>query len=476
MKNKVLNYIRENKMIEAGESVVIGVSGGADSMCLLHIMEEISSQMGLKLAVVHIHHGIRKETADRDAEFVANYCKQRGIACYVKRFDVPALSKEWGMSDEEAGRKVRYDAFSDVLNDMLDGASKGKIAVAHNADDSAETVLLNLFRGTGIKGMSGILPIRGNVIRPVLCLTRQEIEEYNELHNIVYIHDETNFQTEYTRNKLRLDILPAIKESINRRASEHINMAGQSLAEIDEYMELECDKLFKQIVMMDTNENGVVITVKTQEYLMLHKAMRILLVKKCLYTVAEKAKDISRRHMISVQELFEQEVGKCVNLPYSMVATKSYDGVIIRKHKMSGEAEKAKSRNEVLVSGEGVFELEIGNNIISLTVEKGAYCDEIFNEYVCTKWIDCDIMDCNLLLRTRRDGDYIIIDDKGSRKKLKDFFIDKKVPREERDHICLLARGNEIIWIVGHRLNASYRVNKDTKNIMKLRVEYREEL
>ena len=476
MKNKVLNYIKKNKMIEAGESVVIGVSGGADSMCLLHIMEDIGRQLRLRFIAVHIHHGIRKETANRDAAFVENYCREHGINCLVKRFDVPALAKQWGMSEEEAGRKVRYDTFNQVLEEMNrenDCEAGGKIAVAHNADDSAETVLLNLFRGSSIKGMAGILPVRGRIIRPVLCLTRQEIEAYNEANHVAYVHDETNFVAEYTRNKLRLNILPAIKEAINPRVAEHINMAGQGLAEIDDYMEQECGRIFEDIAVVKNEAGHKSIYVKTEDFLKLHVAMQSQLVKRCLYTVAGRAKDITGRHMRSVKELFIMEVGKSVNLPYSMVAVKEYEGVIIKKQANEPAVQGDIIKNEVVMAHEGTYRLAVGDSIAEISVEKDTFKECIFEENMYTKWIAYDIMDSNLLLRTRRDGDYIIVDDKGSKRKLKDFFIDKKIPKEDRDRICLVTRGSEVIWIVGHRLSAAYKVDKAAKSILKLHVELR---
>lgn len=465
MKNRVLNYIKENNMLETGESVVIGVSGGADSMCLLSLMEEIAKFMSLKLAVVHIHHGIRKDTADRDAAFVEKYCTEHNIYCLVKRVDVPTLSKQLGMSEEETGRKVRYDAFKEVLNEISSNG-QGKIAVAHNADDSAETVLLNLFRGSGIKGMAGILPVRGNVIRPILCLTRKEIEEYNDVNGMEYVQDETNFVAEYTRNKLRLHILPAIKESINSKASEHINATAQSLAQIDDYMEKQCEQIYSDIV--EKRDNNDSLYVPKTGFDGLHEAMQIQLVKRCLYEVAGRAKDITAKHIQNVKNLFFMNVGRSVNLPYDMVAQKEYEGVTISVN--SKELAEHQAVNEVVIDDVGTYNIKLGEKNIELTVEKDDYNEAIFIENQYTKWIDCDIIDSNLLLRTRRDGDYIIVDEKGSRKKLKDFFIDKKIPREERNRICLLTRGSEVIWIVGYRISAAYKVNENSKNICKLQI------
>ena len=205
IREKVLKFINENRMMEKGDNIVIGVSGGADSMCLLDIMLYIATEYDLNIYVVHINHGIRGESAYRDARFVKDYCYSRGVNCTIGEYDVPILASQWGMSHEEAGRRVRYEAFDEMLQRL---GGKGKIAVAHNADDSAETILLNLIRGSGLKGMTGIQPVRDNIIRPILCLSRSEIEAYNQAEGINYVTDETNLEDEYTRNKIRMNILP----------------------------------------------------------------------------------------------------------------------------------------------------------------------------------------------------------------------------------------------------------------------------
>lgn len=470
MKNKVLKYIKDNKMIGYGESVVIGVSGGADSMCLLHMMENIGREFELKLMVVHVHHGIRKETADTDAEFVTRYCEDRNIAYVIERVCVPELSKKWGMSEEEAGRKVRYEAFGKALSQL----GGGKIAVAHNADDSAETVLLNLFRGSGIKGMTGILPVRDNVIRPVLCLTRKEIEEYNRNNNVKYVDDETNFMAEYTRNKLRLEIMPAIKSAINSRAAEHINMAGQSLCQINDYMEKQCEEIYGSSAVTKYDNGSLYIDGKI--FCSLHIAMQTQLAKKCLYMVAGKAKDITYRHIKALKDLFLQEVGRKINLPYGILAVKEYDGVTVSKDALRKEetthSHVSDMNDEIVVSvnEDMSYRISLAECEGVFSIEKAQYDEMIFIENKYTKWIKCDTIKDTLQLRTRRDGDYIIIDNKGARKKLKDYFIDKKIPREERNKIWLLARDNEIIWIVGYRLSEAYKVDEYTKKIMRLSV------
>lgn len=462
MENKVLNYIKENKMIKAGETVVIGVSGGADSVCLLHMLSKHRKELDIKLVVVHIHHGIRGESADRDAAFVEEMCKKEEVPFFLYKYNIPALAKEKGMSEEEAGRYARYESFNKCLMDnSVD--SNGKIAVAHNKDDLAETMLFNLIRGAGVKGLKGITPVRDNIIRPVLCLERQEIEEYIKINNLTYIVDETNLTEEYTRNKIRLSIMPRIKEGINEQVVTHMEMAASNLALIDDYMENQCEVEMSRMV----RAKGEGLFIESEGVNGLHKAMQGYLVKKCIYQVAGRAKDISSIHIKSVLDLFNMDVGKKVNLPYEMIAVKEYDGVYIYISREDNNPNR-KEMYAVTIANVGEYSFNDGKIDATMLVEEDTYNESIFIENKCTKWIQCDIMKVNLQLRTRRQGDYIVVDDKGSKKKLKDFFIDKKIPKEERDDILLLANGDEIVWIVGYRLNYRYRVQNENAKIYKL--------
>ena len=466
MRNKVLKYIKENRMIEAGESVVAGVSGGADSMCLLHILASLKEELSFSLAVVHVHHGIRGETADRDALFVEKYCRQREIPFFLYNYDVPALAKTWGMSCEEAGRKDRYESFQEVLKKTAPDGT-GKIAVAHNADDGAETVLLNLFRGCGIKGLCGIQPVREQIIRPILCLSRKEIEQYDLDNNIEYVTDETNLLEEYTRNKIRLGIMPRITEGINDRALEHINMTAESLMEINDYMEYQCSRVFDELVRETEN----CLYIDAEGFSKLHIAMKRQLVKTCIYKVAGRAKDITRDHMESVLALFHMQVGKSVNLPYKMVAVREYGQVSLKVSQERLERLERHQEKATDINNTGTYVARCGGHTVELVVERDVFDPAIFNENQYTKWIDCDIIKSNLQLRTRRQGDYIVVDSKGSRKKLKDYFIDQKIPKEQRDSVPLIADGSEILWIIGHRLSWSYKVDENSKNILRLHID-----
>lgn len=458
--DKVRKYIELNKMLKDGDSVVVGVSGGADSMCLLSVLLELS----FDVKVVHINHMLRGKAADEDMSYVEKFCLERGIKCFSFPYDVESIAKEMKLSCEEAGRMVRYEAFYKVMKE--EGCAK--IAVAHNAGDNAETILHNLFRGTGIKGLAGISPKRDDIIRPILCLTRDEIEVYLRKRKIEYRIDATNSQNIYTRNKIRNTVLTYAKENINQNVVEHINCAGDMLKEIDEYISLEGDRQYEKLVSF---ENGR-IKIKVDGFDNLHIVMKKYIIRKGIFNVTDSLKDITLTHIANILDLFSNEVSKSVNLPYNLKARRTYDDVIIENN-IEGINDKTFDIN-VNITGFGEFVVgENGEKLVisPCSISEWETLENKYEEKIYTKWLDCDILDRNLVIRTRKTGDYIVVDSKGSKKKIKDFFIDMKIPKEKRDEILMLADGGEIVWIIGHRINYNFRVTEDTKEIVKL--EYR---
>ena len=209
LEKQVKEYCDRHQMLERGDRVVLGVSGGADSVCLLFVLLALRRELDLQLHVVHVNHGIRIE-AGEDAAYVSALCEAHQVPFYLYEKDIPALAKEWSCSEEEAGRRVRYEAFEEVLRQQC----CQKIAVAHNSNDRAETMLFHLFRGTGLTGLAGIRPVRGQIIRPLLCVDRAQIETYLTEKQISYRHDATNDCDDYTRNKIRHHILPYAEQEI----------------------------------------------------------------------------------------------------------------------------------------------------------------------------------------------------------------------------------------------------------------------
>lgn len=452
MKKKVLEFIRKNKLVKKGNSVVLGVSGGADSICMLKLLSDLQKRLGISLYVLHINHMIRGEEADQDAMFVKKICTKFKVPHRVINVDVPALAERESLSEEEAGRYVRYDEFSKYAYEV--GATK--IAVAHNSNDNAETVLMNLARGTGIKGLGGIPPKRemedanGNVvevIRPILCLSRKEIEDYLKENEIEYRNDSTNDSTDYTRNKIRLEIMPLL-ENINDNAMQNITNASNELADTSDYIEKDVDEAYEEFV---TEEDGKLFL--SDESFAIDPIVLTGVIRKMIENIAGKLKDITRIHVGDVVSLSEKQVGKKIDLPYSIVAEREYEGISMFSE--SNETESETKNKEVIISFEE-------DDFDRTSIEELKY----------TKWLDYDKID-DVVVRTRQKGDYIVIDGDGATKKLKKYFIDEKIPRRERDEVLLVADGNRILWVVGYRISEDVKVTPDTKKVVKL--EYKGE-
>lgn len=324
MLEKIKAYIKENRMLERKDKIVIGVSGGADSVCLFFVLLELCREYELSLFVVHINHGIRGAAADEDEAFVRELSKKHGVGFESFHADIPALAKEKGIGEEEAGRQYRYEVM-ETVRERLGG---GKIAVAHNENDCAETVLLNLFRGSGLMGLSGIAPVRGQIIRPLLCVSRKEIEAWLFERNIPYRTDHTNFCDEYTRNRVRLHLLPLAEREVNEKAVEHTAKAAGFLREVSVYMEKKTKEAFQKNV---SEKNGAY---SIKESLLEEEPVIIKgVIKQALEALSGSRKDLESRHITMAQELFSKQAGKERDFPYGICGRRDYEGIILFKRK-----------------------------------------------------------------------------------------------------------------------------------------------
>ena len=443
---KTLSFIEENHMLEKCETLILGVSGGADSVCLLLLMEEICGQKGIALKVVHVEHGIRGKESIADAEFVEKLCAEKKIPFYLYSYDVPEEAQKRGESLEETGRFLRYEALEKTAMQF----HKAKIAVAHNQNDDAETVLFHMARGTGLRGLAGIVPVRENIIRPLLCLSRAEIEAYLEEKGQVYQVDSTNLLTVYARNKIRHEVLPVL-ETVNEKAVSHIAKTSYMLAEVADYVQGETERICEKCV--EEQGAGYGFLVKKQELFQYPVFLR----KEVLYTVYTRltgsCKDVKEEHIIQMLALFEKQTGKYIVLPYDCRVFRVYEGIRIQKNRVD---EKNKEKENQLLSA-FTFRI-IDRNIQNLEIPKNQY----------TKWFDYDKINVKLQIRTRQEGDYFLLDESGKKKQLKDYFIHEKIPRECRDQIPLLTDGKHVLWIVGYRISAYYKVTPKTAKILEV--------
>lgn len=469
MVEKVLKYIEEFGLLTEGDRVVAGVSGGADSVCLLFMLMEIRNTIPIEIMVVHVEHGMRGEESLEDARYVEKLCGDHGIAYKQYSVNIAEIAKKEKLSLEEAGRAARYQAFEQTLADW----EGSRIAIAHNRNDNAETVLFNLFRGTGIKGLCGIPPKRDSIIRPLLCLSRTEIEEYLKKRRISYQSDYTNFEDEYTRNKIRLNIIPYVEENINKRVLDHISDASKYLRQAEEFIEKNARKAYEACVQERPGSNSI----DAEQFGSMDRIIQEYIIRICIGRIAGNLKNMSGTHIRDVIGLGKRQVGKRVSLPGGLIARRGYHEIYIEKTEGTREPEGRAGKGafiqeqvavtDVEIPGKYRFE-ELGMELEFLLLNREE--NQQIPEKTYTKWFDYDKIKVNLQLRTRRTGDFLQVNSQGAQKKLKAYFIDKKIPGEDRDRILLLADGPHILWVIGHRISEAYKVTDTTKKILCVRV------
>lgn len=302
LEDKVLNTIKRYEQIKSGDTIVVGVSGGPDSICLLNVLKNLQNELKINIVVAHINHMIRKE-ADSETEFVQDFCEQRDIKCFVKKADVLQIAKEKKLGTEEVGRKIRYDFFEEVKN-LVGG---NKIATAHNANDNAETVLMNFLRGSGSTGLKGIEPIRDNkLIRPIIECTRQEIEQYCNEKGLNPKYDKTNQENIYTRNKIRNMLIPYIQENFNPNIIETINRMSNLIATDEMYFKSIVKQSYKETFISRT-EKEIILDLK--KFNVLERVIKSRLI---IYTINEllgTTNGIEKIHIEDVIKLCKNNIG-----------------------------------------------------------------------------------------------------------------------------------------------------------------------
>ncbi len=437
-------YIEKYRMIEAGSQAVAGVSGGADSVCLLFLLMEYQKRVPFFLRAVHVNHHVRGEEAVRDQEFTRRLCESLGVPLDLYDYDVPRMAEMEHLSCEEAGREARRRAFYRTAC-RWERPDQVRIALAHHENDQAETVLHNLVRGAGLAGLAGIRPVHrtgsGMYIRPLLCISREETENYLIRRGIPWVTDSTNEEEVYTRNKIRREILPALMQ-INSGAVKNIAAAAGRVLEAEDYL----SELTQKAVEKYTAKEGSVWILSRdlfEEPMLLQKRV----VKNVLEAAAGKKKDLSSAHMEAVLELAKGRTGASASLIYGLRAQQVYGDIHITR----GEQEK--------------------KDLLELEFRVFPYENQQIPEKTYTKWFDYDKIKNGLAVRRRLPGDYLMISRDGGTKKLKDYFIDCKVPRRERDNVTLLADGSHVLWAVGYRISEYYKVTSQTKKVIKVQVK-----
>lgn len=573
----IFDVIREYDMIESGMRVMAGVSGGADSVCLLYVLNEYRRTVPFELLAVHVEHGLRGQESLEDARFTQELCRRLDVPCCVEHVDVRAAVRAQGLSEEEAARALRYEAFRKT------GARWGAdcLAVAHNRGDQAETVLWNLVRGSGLRGLCGMRPVRRlmpggadetflkltenqpdsqpdgadaaflkqtenlhqgaadaiSIIRPLLYTDRKEIEEILRSAGLSWRTDRTNLAPDYTRNKIRLSLLPQMERDLNAQAGLHIAQAAQKLQKLEAYLERQTDaaagRCFAEpeagsaAARRHLAEPGTVLRLTSffaEEPLIQEELLKRALV---MCGGGRGLKDVGAVHLDMLMQLAKMDCGKECHLPGGVRAVRE-DGILrftkggrtvhgqsttgAREAKHIKEAPDERSsmlqydlpvpgtliveenadvassafmREQFSVSSSGTSLSSVSAGTceqaspsprrvrvtIDLLVNHSALRNEICDEKKYTKLLSYDTIKCNVQLRTRRPGDYLVINDQGGRRKLKDYLIDRKVPRDRRDEVWLVADGSHILWVVGYRISAAAKVRENTEKVIRIQIE-----
>ncbi len=476
--------------------ILAAVSGGADSVCLLLALKEI----GYEVSAVHVEHGIRGEESLADCSYVRRLCREHSVPLKVFHVDAPAVARQEDMSLEEAARQERYRAIRRAAEEM----GIECVATAHHRMDQAETILWNLIRGSSIQGLGGIRPKREEdgltLIRPLIGCGRDAIEAYLKHKGTDWCSDRTNEDTAITRNAIRLKVLPLL-ESLNPQAVKHITEAAQDLREADIYLEEKAEEAFREVVLSDPSgwdlppERDMHLSRDLPPERDLHlnrdlpperdmhlnrdllvdrdllasypRALRLRVIHRMIGVCSGGLKDITRRHVESLDSLCCGDCGRRVSLPRGIEAVSEARILRLRKQSRSQNQFHFSDRAnaELALTGDGLYSVKQEDTELLLDVKYITWEGGEVPKKKYTKYLAYDTITPCLTVRTRRPGDYIVVNDSFGRRKLKDYLIDEKVPRDQRDSILLVTQGSYVLWVIGMRISESAKVRKGSKAV-----------
>lgn len=453
------DYVEQWKMLEQKDCVITGVSGGADSVCLLFVLLELQKKIGFRMVAVHVNHGLRGPESEKDERFVEELCRKQGVPCVTFHKNVELIAKNRKQSTEEAGRNVRREAFEQVLSEY----HGTKIALAHHINDNVETFLLNLTRGSGVRGLGGISPMQGVYIRPLLCVTRNQIETYLVQQGQDFCVDQSNHTDDYTRNRIRNHVIPYLEEQVNAQTVAHIHEAMQQLRGIQSYVEDEVER-FSALCVRKKGEGYELLREPYEE---VPTALGFSVLRKLLCLAAGQEKDLESAHVKLLDELLRKQVGRRGDLPYGLEAVRTYQGLFLGKKK---QADRIPEEVRIAISPGEQLQFTWGTYRIDCRVFEKTQDESMDNEKSNTKRFDYDIIKREISFRTRRPGDYFYLKNQGGTQKLKSYFVNEKVPQTERDQVLLVALGSQILWIVGHRVGGGCQIQENTKYILEIQI------
>lgn len=427
------NNIKKQELLLPKQRVIVACSGGADSLCLLHLMQRFVAQEGGEIIVCHVNHQLRGNDSKEDARVVETYCQNNELIFALEHVDVKAWAMQQSLSIETAARQLRYAALRAV---KLKYAAE-IIITAHTKNDQAETFFLNMLRGAGLSGLKGILPKQKDLLRPLLGVSRPEIETYCRIHKLIYCQDKSNEQLEYLRNSVRKELIPYIKNKYNPKIIEVLGRNIQLLQIEDDYMQKQAELIGAQIIKQEQ-----VVMIKRQELASLHKAIFLRVVLLAVEKLKGDKQGLGNVHLEAIYNLVQvKATGKTIELPGKIWAKLQYENLVLQ---LAKPLENVANDQEIILEKAGKYDFY--GKIFMVTMQKELPTIEK-NNILCLPFVPNVT---KIKIRTRRVGDKINIVNVG-RKKLKEFFIEQKIDSFKRDSIPLVEYNGQVVWVVGHR-------------------------
>ena len=483
----VKQTIIESQLLAPGELVLVGVSGGPDSLCLLHVLRQLADELSIRLHAAHLHHGIRGQDADEEAAFVADTCQKWQIDCTVERADVPAVALQRGIALEEAARQVRYT----FLGRLARSLGSRSVAVPHNADDQVETILMHLLRGSGLAGLRGMRPCvwldemrlgtgdgpttpppesRIRLLRPLLAVPRADIESYCATHNLQPRVDRSNLDITYFRNRLRHELLPLL-QSYNPNIREGLLRTAEVMTGDYELLRDLLERTWPQVVR---EESEALIALDIKGFRALPVGLQRSLLREAIHRLRFSLRNIGWVHVNdAVAVMLRGNVGSQATLPGGLMLTLGYERAWIAPARQTLPLPDWPGVEQpVPLPQEGTITLADGRWQVSLRITPSDALDDHWqsNRDHLSAYLDADKLLPPLLLRPQRPHDWFMPLGLGHRKSVREFMIGCKVPRPLRPSVPLLTNGEHIAWVVGWRIDARFAVEPTTSRIVAIRV------
>lgn len=452
---KIKKFIARHELLTPGDRVVVAVSGGPDSMVLLHVLQRLQHEYQLKLHVAHFNHQLRGQDAEEDALFVKEFAEKHNLPVTVGTEDVLSYVEKHRLSVEDGARQLRYK----FLFTLLEKWPGTKIAVGHHQDDQAETVLFHLLRGSGLAGLSGMSPKRGPIIRPLLGVSRQEIEDYCKINHLPTRTDHTNFDPIYTRNKIRLELIPLLRE-FNPNIVQGLNNTAEILKVENHYLTAVSEEAFKKVAQVAAHE----IILDKKGFTSLHEALKRRIIRLAYSTLTEDS--LHFRWVERAIEFLKRDwSGKKLGLPGGIVLKSGRHTIRFNKVFFHGPSPSF----ELKLPVPGQIELPAGGTLKAQEVK----LEEVGSKYKQANpqeaYLDLDKVTPPLVVRSRRPGDVFWPLGVRGKKKLKDFFIDQKVPPFKRDGVPIVTDNTgQIIWVGGYRIDENFKLTQGTRRVLHL--------